>query len=105
VARVRYLLGNLEFADKNPSAGLQAYEEALRMDAGLRGDAALLVNVRDLLSDKKLARSALDLMVRQIGVRPAAPWPRLPAKTAAWTSGRMRVRPATTWAALTKSTA
>ena len=68
VARVRYLLGNLEFADKNPSAGLQAYEEALRMDAGLRGDAALLVNVRDLLSDKKLARSALDLMVRQIGV-------------------------------------
>jgi hypothetical protein len=24
--RVRYLLGNLEFADKNPSAGLQAYE-------------------------------------------------------------------------------
>jgi len=68
VARVRYLLGNLEFADKKPSAGLQAYEEALRMDAGLRGDAALLVNVRGLLSDKKLARSALDLMVRQVGV-------------------------------------
>jgi hypothetical protein len=68
VARVRYLLGNLEFADKNPSAGLQAYEEALRMDSGLRGDAALLVNVRGLLLDKRLARSALDLMVRQIGV-------------------------------------
>jgi tRNA A-37 threonylcarbamoyl transferase component Bud32/tetratricopeptide (TPR) repeat protein len=68
VARVRYLLGNLEFADKNPSAGLQAYEEALRMDAGLRGDAALLVNARGLLSDKKLARSAFDLMVTQIGV-------------------------------------
>jgi hypothetical protein len=68
VARVRYLLGNLEFADKNPSAGLQAYEEALRMDAGLRGDAALLVNVRRLLLDNRLGRSALDLMVRQIGV-------------------------------------
>jgi tRNA A-37 threonylcarbamoyl transferase component Bud32 len=68
VARVRYLLGNLEFADKNPGVGLQAYEEALRMDAGLRGDAALLVNVRGLLSDKKLGRSALDLMVKQIGV-------------------------------------
>jgi len=68
VARVRYLLGNLEFADKNPGAGLLAYEEALRMDAGLRGDAALLVNVRGVLSDKKLGRSALDLMVKQIGV-------------------------------------
>jgi len=68
VARVRYLLANLEFADKNPSAGLQAYEEALRMDAGLRGDAALLVNLRGLLPDKKLGRSALDLMVKQVGV-------------------------------------
>jgi hypothetical protein len=67
VARVRYLLGNVEFADKNPAAGLQAYEEALRMDAGIRGDAALLVNVRGLLSDKKLGRTALDLMIRQIG--------------------------------------
>ena len=67
VARVRYLLGNLEFADKNPGAGLQAYEEALRMDAGIRGDAALLVNVRKLLPDKKLGRTALDLMIRQIG--------------------------------------
>ena len=68
VARVRYLLGNLEFAEKNPSAGLAAYEEALRMDAGLRGDAALLVNLRGLLPDKKLGRAALDLMVRQVGV-------------------------------------
>jgi len=68
VARVRYLLGNLEFADKNPGVGLQAYEEALRIDAGLRGDAALLVNVRGLLPDKKFGRAALDLMIRQIGV-------------------------------------
>jgi eukaryotic-like serine/threonine-protein kinase len=68
VARVRYLLGNLEFAEKNAAAGLQAYEEALRMDAGLRGDAALLVNVRGLLSDKRLAQVALDLLIKQIGV-------------------------------------
>jgi hypothetical protein len=68
VARVRYLLGNLEFADKNPGGGLQAYEEALHMDAGLRGDAALLVNVRGLLPDKKFGRSAMDLIIRQIGV-------------------------------------
>ena len=38
------------------------------MDAGLRGDAALLVNLRGLLADKKLGRSALDLMIGQIGV-------------------------------------
>jgi tetratricopeptide (TPR) repeat protein len=68
VARVRYLLGNLEFAEKNATAGLQAYEEALRMDPGLRGDAALLVNVRGLLSDKRLAQAALDLLIKQIGV-------------------------------------
>ncbi len=68
VARVRYLLGNLEFAEKNPVAGLQAYEEALRLDAGLRGDAALLVNVRGLLTDKRLAQAALDLLIKQIGV-------------------------------------
>ncbi len=68
VARVRYLLGNLEFADKNPGVGVQAYEEALRMDAGLRGDAALLVNLRGLLPDKKLGRTTLDLMIRQVGV-------------------------------------
>ena len=38
------------------------------MDAGLRGDGALLVNLRGLLADKKLGRSALDLMMGQIGV-------------------------------------
>jgi len=68
VGRVRYLLGNLEFADKNPTAGLQAYQEALRLDPGLRGDAALLVNVRGLLADRKLGLEALDVMAKQIGV-------------------------------------
>ncbi|MBN2574086.1 MAG: protein kinase [Deltaproteobacteria bacterium] len=65
--RVRYLLGNLEFADKNPSAGLQAYEEALRLDPGLRGDAALLVNVRGELNDKKLGFVALEMLAKQVG--------------------------------------
>ena len=68
VARVRYLLGNLEFADKNPTAGLPAYEEALRLDPGLRGDAALLVNLRGLLPDRKLGQDALALMIKRIGV-------------------------------------
>jgi tRNA A-37 threonylcarbamoyl transferase component Bud32 len=69
--RVRFLLGNLEFADKNPSAGLQAYEEALRLDPGLRGDAALLVNVRTEVSDRRLGQAALDILIGQIG-KPAA---------------------------------
>jgi tetratricopeptide (TPR) repeat protein len=69
--RVRYLLGNLEFAEKNPSAGLQAYEEALRLDPGLRGDAALLVNIRSELDDKKVGFIALEMLVKQVG-KPAA---------------------------------
>ena len=65
--RVRYLLGNLEFADKNPSAGLQAYEEALRLDPGMRGDAALLVNIRSELNDRKLGFVALEMLIKQVG--------------------------------------
>jgi len=68
--RVRYLLGNLEFAEKNPAAGLKAYEEALRLDPGLRADAALLINVRSQLDDRKLGPSALDMLIKQVG-RPA----------------------------------
>jgi hypothetical protein len=66
-ARVRYLLGNLNFADKNAEAGLQAYEEALRLDPGLRADAALLVNIRSQLGDKRLGTLALDALVKQVG--------------------------------------
>jgi len=69
--RVRYLLGNLEFADKNPSAGLQAYEEALRLDPGLRADAALLVNIRSEINDRKLGLAALEMMSKQVG-KPAS---------------------------------
>jgi hypothetical protein len=65
--RVRYLLGNLEFADKNPGAGLQAYEEALRLDPGLRADAALMVNIRAVLNDRKLGAVALDMLIKQVG--------------------------------------
>jgi tRNA A-37 threonylcarbamoyl transferase component Bud32/tetratricopeptide (TPR) repeat protein len=68
--RMRYLLGNLDFAERNPAAGLEAYEEALKLDAGLRGDAAMLLNVRNLLYDRKLARQALALLTDRIG-RPA----------------------------------
>jgi tRNA A-37 threonylcarbamoyl transferase component Bud32 len=70
-ARMRYLMGNLDFAERNPVAGLAAYEEALGLDPGLRGDAAMLMNVRTLLPDKKLGRPALDLLAERIG-RPAS---------------------------------
>ena len=68
--RMRYLLGNLDFAEKNPGAALVAYEDALKLDPGLRADAAMLVNVRSLLPDRKLGRQALDLLTERIG-RPA----------------------------------
>jgi tetratricopeptide (TPR) repeat protein len=70
-ARVRYLLGNLEFGERNAAAGLAAYEEALRLDPGLRADAALLMNVRNTLPDRTRGREALDLLVKRVG-KPAA---------------------------------
>jgi hypothetical protein len=66
-ARVRYLLGTLEFVEKNYAAGLEAFGEALRLDAGLRADAALLLSVKSLLDDRRFGREALDMMVNQIG--------------------------------------
>jgi cytochrome c-type biogenesis protein CcmH/NrfG len=68
--RVHLLLGHLELAEKNPSGGLTAYQEAVRLDPGLRGDAALLVSVRRLLSDRKLGPEALDFLIKRVG-RPA----------------------------------
>jgi HEAT repeat protein len=70
-ARLRYLLGNLEFAEKNPSAALAAYDEALGLDPGLRGDAALLVNLRGLLTDRRLGEQALGMLADKVGL-PAA---------------------------------
>jgi eukaryotic-like serine/threonine-protein kinase len=72
-ARVHYLIGNIEFVERKPVAALQAYGQALDLDPGLRGDAALLLNVRSLLTDrdKRLAWDALNLAARRIGA-PAA---------------------------------
>jgi hypothetical protein len=65
--RVRFLLGNLEFAEKNPVGGLKAYEEAMRLDPGLRGDAALLVNIRSELNEKQTGFLALEMLVKLVG--------------------------------------
>jgi tRNA A-37 threonylcarbamoyl transferase component Bud32/tetratricopeptide (TPR) repeat protein len=69
--RIHYLLGNLELIEKEPAAGLAAYDEALRLDPGLRGDANLLLGVRRLVPDKKVGRQALDLVIERIG-KPAS---------------------------------
>jgi hypothetical protein len=68
--RVHFLFGHLEFIEKRPLAALGAYSSALDLDPGLRGDAALLLNVRTLLADKdrKLASAALALMAERIGL-------------------------------------
>jgi tetratricopeptide (TPR) repeat protein len=68
-ARVHFLIGNLDYVEKKFAAALMAYEEALTLDPGLRGDAALLLNVRSLVvdRDKKVAQSALALAAERIG--------------------------------------
>jgi hypothetical protein len=66
--RVRYLLGNLDIAEHDPAAGLTAYDEALKLDPGLRGDAGLLLTVRRLLPDRKLGPPALDLLADRVGL-------------------------------------
>ncbi len=65
--RTRYLLGNLEFAEKKPGVGLAAYAAAVYLDPGLRADAALMLNVRAALDDKKAGQAALDLMIDRLG--------------------------------------
>jgi tRNA A-37 threonylcarbamoyl transferase component Bud32/tetratricopeptide (TPR) repeat protein len=61
--RVRLVLGNLDIAEHDPAAALEAYDQALRLDPGLRGDAGMLLAVQRLLPDRKLGPPALDLLI------------------------------------------
>lgn len=72
VGRVRLLLGHLEYLERKPRAGLDAYAEALRLDAGLRGDPVLLLNVKTTLVDKQLGKNALELLIGGVGGPAAA---------------------------------
>jgi hypothetical protein len=72
VARVHYLLGNIAFHERRPEAGLKDYREALRLDPGYGGDAALLRNLRELIDEKRLGLAALDMLVSAVG-KPACP--------------------------------
>jgi serine/threonine-protein kinase len=65
--RVHLLFGHLLFAEHQVKEALGQYREAVRLDPGFRGDAALLANVRSLLDEKDHAAAAFDLLCDQIG--------------------------------------
>src|SRR5262249_41482508 len=48
-------------------AALSAYREALRLDAGYRGDPTLVRNVRQLVEDRRMAEPAIEFLARDIG--------------------------------------
>jgi serine/threonine-protein kinase len=69
-ARVRYLLGRLAFADDRHGEALDAYREAIALDAGFRGDPVLIEHLGVALGEPRIADEALDLAVDRVG-RPA----------------------------------
>ncbi|MDX2023030.1 MAG: serine/threonine-protein kinase [Deltaproteobacteria bacterium] len=69
--RVHFLLGTIAFSEADFDGGLERYKEALKRDRGLRGDAALLLNVKGLMTDRKRAETALSFMAESVG-EPAA---------------------------------
>jgi hypothetical protein len=72
VARVHYLLGNLHFAEGLLNQALGDYRDAIRLDAGYRGDPTLLANGRTLLDQKAFTDDALKLLAGDVGA-PALP--------------------------------
>jgi len=69
--RVHLLLATIAFSEGDPDVGISGYKDALKRDRGLRGDAALLLNVKALLVDKKRADGALAFLANDVG-EPAA---------------------------------
>jgi tetratricopeptide (TPR) repeat protein len=72
VARVRYLLGNLDYAQGERERALEDYHEAIARDPGYRTDAALRNNVRALLERRAEGPLAVALLVEDVG-KPALP--------------------------------
>jgi len=66
-ARIHFHLGTIAFVENRPDEGLQHYGKALELDPGLRGDAALIMNLRSLLQDRTRAESALGFMIDHVG--------------------------------------
>jgi tetratricopeptide (TPR) repeat protein len=72
VARVHYLLGNLDFAQGERDRAVEDYRAAIRRDPGYGTDAALRSNVRALLDRRNEGPSAVALLADDVG-KPALP--------------------------------
>jgi tRNA A-37 threonylcarbamoyl transferase component Bud32 len=68
VARVRYLLGNLDDAQGERERALDDYHDAIRLDPAFAADAALLANVRAMLDRRgDVAGDAVNLLANDVG--------------------------------------
>ena len=71
-ARVRYLFGNLDYAQGEREHALADYHDALRLDGGYANDAVLRANVRASLDRRAEGPAAVALLADDIG-KPALP--------------------------------
>ncbi|MGZ3442111.1 MAG: serine/threonine-protein kinase, partial [Polyangia bacterium] len=71
-ARVRYLLGNLDFAQGERERALGDYHDAIRLDGGYAKDSVLRSTVRALLDRRNEGAAAVALLADDIG-KPALP--------------------------------
>jgi len=69
--RVRYLMGRVAFADGRHAEALADYRQAIQLEPGFRGDPVLLEHLGVALGEPKVAETALDLAIDQVG-KPAA---------------------------------
>jgi len=69
--RVRYLMGRVAFADDHHAEAIADYRQAIELDAGFRGDPVVLEHLGVALGESKVADTALDVAIEQVG-RPAA---------------------------------
>ncbi|HEY2744953.1 MAG TPA: protein kinase, partial [Polyangia bacterium] len=66
-ARVRYLFGNLDYAQGEREHALADYHDALRLDGGFANDAVLRANVRASLDRRAEGPAAVALLADDIG--------------------------------------
>jgi serine/threonine protein kinase len=68
VARVRYLLGNLDNAQGERERAIDDYHDAIRLDPAFAADAALLGNVRAMLDRRgEVSADAVNLLAGDVG--------------------------------------
>jgi tRNA A-37 threonylcarbamoyl transferase component Bud32/tetratricopeptide (TPR) repeat protein len=71
-ARVRYLLGNLDFAQGERERAIADYHDAISLDGGYAKDSVLRANVRAMLDRRNEGPAAVALLADDIG-KPALP--------------------------------